>query len=246
FRSGARLGYKPRPMAVAAAFSTILDWFAENGFTPTLRAPRVVDRGGYGWVEWLRHEDCTSMTGARDFYRRAGALAAICYLLDAGDLHLENVIACGDHPVVIDLETLFHNDAPRSSGQRDFSATLTQTVLRTGSPVDRASCPIENSSVRSVTRRSLNLPVTGDSTVFIVLAPLGRARSPEAGHFHPAPRDQPLRLGLLATGCWGEVGRGAGRKRPARPNQTPPFGSGVAWVTWVTYRLECQTGNYLS
>jgi hypothetical protein len=36
-------------------------------------------------------------------------------------------------------------------------------------------------------------------SVLIVLAPLGRTWSLEAGHFHLAPRDQPLRLGSLAA-----------------------------------------------
>ncbi|GAB3876787.1 hypothetical protein GCM10029964_024490 [Kibdelosporangium lantanae] len=37
-------------------------------------------------------------------------------------------------------------------------------------------------------------------TVFLALAPLGRARSPSAGRFRPAPRDQHLRFGFLAVG----------------------------------------------
>ncbi|GAB3914741.1 hypothetical protein GCM10029964_126740 [Kibdelosporangium lantanae] len=39
------------------------------------------------------------------------------------------------------------------------------------------------------------LGVIGMVTVPSALAPLGQAWSLQAGHFHPTPRDQPLRLG---------------------------------------------------
>ena len=40
------------------------------------------------------------------FYRRAGALLALLYAVRASDCHYENLIACGEHPVLIDTETL--------------------------------------------------------------------------------------------------------------------------------------------
>ncbi|MGQ7115029.1 DUF4135 domain-containing protein, partial [Escherichia sp. TWPC-MK] len=34
-------------------------------------------------------------------------LIALCYLLNLNDLHLENIIAHGEYPVIIDIETCF-------------------------------------------------------------------------------------------------------------------------------------------
>ena len=39
------------------------------------------------------------------FYRRQGALLALLYALEATDFHAENLIASGEFPVLIDLET---------------------------------------------------------------------------------------------------------------------------------------------
>lgn len=41
------------------------------------------------------------------FYIRYGYLIAICYLFNINDLHLENIIAHGEYPVIIDIETAF-------------------------------------------------------------------------------------------------------------------------------------------
>src|SRR5262249_13080807 len=67
------------------------------------------------------------------FYRRQGAYLALLYALEATDFHNENLIAAGEHPVLIDLESLFH---PRAGGQ-DLSAaedpisqTMSYSVLR--------------------------------------------------------------------------------------------------------------------
>src|SRR5690606_29821718 len=40
------------------------------------------------------------------FYRSAGSLLCLARAFSLKDLHFENIIAAGGHPVVIDLETL--------------------------------------------------------------------------------------------------------------------------------------------
>ena len=44
----------------------------------------------------------------RRFYHRQGALLALLYVLDGTDMHYENLIAVGEQPVLVDVETLFH------------------------------------------------------------------------------------------------------------------------------------------
>ena len=41
----------------------------------------------------------------RIFYIRFGEILALSYILNATDLHMENLIAYGEYPVIIDLET---------------------------------------------------------------------------------------------------------------------------------------------
>ncbi len=113
FDSGLDLIYKPRSLAVETAFQGLLAWAGERGFSPTLRTPRVLGRGGHGWSERITAAGCGSAAGVRRFYERLGGHLALLYLLDAIDVHYENLIAAGEQPVLVDLEGLFH---PRTDG----------------------------------------------------------------------------------------------------------------------------------
>jgi type 2 lantibiotic biosynthesis protein LanM len=131
FRSGLRLVYKPKLLAVDVHFQELLDWIRKydepadlRGLTspaqdlatspphhlavPLLRIPRVMDRGVYGWVEFVEARTCQSRQELELFYRRQGAYLALFYALGAIDFHHENLIAHGEHPIPIDLEALFH------------------------------------------------------------------------------------------------------------------------------------------
>ena len=108
FASGAGVVYKPRPLAADAHFQALILWLDDHGQEPPLRALRLVDRGEYGWVERVAAAPCGSMEELTRFYERQGANLALLYALDAADFHHENVIAVGEHPVLVDLEVLFH------------------------------------------------------------------------------------------------------------------------------------------
>jgi len=105
FASGARLVYKPKSLALDLAWNRLLEWMNVRGDID-LKIPRVLDRGCYGWMEFVPHVDAADVAAVRRFYRRAGALLALLYAVRASDCHYENLIACGEHPVLIDTETL--------------------------------------------------------------------------------------------------------------------------------------------
>ncbi len=72
-------------------------------------------------------------TEVRRFYRRQGALVLLTYMLGATDFHFENVLAIGEHPVLIDLETLFHPyPNPPDAVQPSADASIQRCVLRSG------------------------------------------------------------------------------------------------------------------
>lgn len=114
FASGLRVVYKPRPLGLEAAFGELLEWWNEAAGGLELFAARVLDRGDYGWMEFVVHEGCADREAAGRYWERAGALIALAGLLDATDLHCGNVIAHGEHPVLVDLETLLQ---PRWPGE---------------------------------------------------------------------------------------------------------------------------------
>jgi type 2 lantibiotic biosynthesis protein LanM len=95
----------------------------------------VLDRGDYGWEEFVSPEGCTSREEVARFYRRTGGYLALLYALAATDFHHANVLAAGDHPVLVDLEALFHpsglEPAPeQASGIADHS--FIDSVLGSG------------------------------------------------------------------------------------------------------------------
>lgn len=107
FADGRRLVYKPRPLELHQHFNAFVDWLnAKSGLG--IRTVRLLTRDGYGWLEYVVHEPCDDFAGVRRFYQRQGALLALLYVLDGTDMHFENLIAAGDQPVLVDVETLFH------------------------------------------------------------------------------------------------------------------------------------------
>ena len=135
FAGGVRLVYKPRSLAVERHFQALLRWLNERGDHPPFRTLTVLDRGSHGWSEFVAAGACTTTAEVERFYRRQGGYLALLYALEANDFHFQNVLAAGEHPVLVDLESLFQQrvltfDAETASGQA--SSLIAYSVIRTG------------------------------------------------------------------------------------------------------------------
>jgi type 2 lantibiotic biosynthesis protein LanM len=133
FASGVEVVYKPRSLAVDVHFQELLAWLNDRGAEPAFRTLAIVDRPDHGWVELVHRRSCTSTAEVERFYQRHGGSLAVLYALEAADFHCENVIASGEHPLLLDLEGLFH---PRigaaGSAAPSASEALAQSVMRIG------------------------------------------------------------------------------------------------------------------
>lgn len=135
FAGDVRVVYKPRSLAVDTQFQTLLRWLNGKGATPAFRTLTLLDRGAYGWVEFVAAAACPSPAAVERFYRRQGGYLALLYALSAADFHFENLIAAGEHPVLIDLEALFHPDTVAfdlSHPEQLARAAMDQSVLSIG------------------------------------------------------------------------------------------------------------------
>jgi type 2 lantibiotic biosynthesis protein LanM len=135
FSSGFRLVYKPRTLSLDVHFETFLHWINEHVKDMQFRTPKTLNFEDHGWVEFVAAAPCASQEEVRRFYRRLGGYLALLYALQAVDFHRENLIAAGEHPILIDLEALFHA-TPQDIAAAEFddpaSYALASSVLRVG------------------------------------------------------------------------------------------------------------------
>ena len=124
FESGLHLIYKPKDLAAEAAYNALLEWLNARGAPMELRALTVLNRETYGWVTFAEHSECADADAVGRYYYRVGMLLALTYALEGTDCHLENLIASGEHPVLIDNETLFHHRVPEETSQETKNSAL--------------------------------------------------------------------------------------------------------------------------
>lgn len=138
FESGLKLIYKPKNLGLDLAYQQLLEWFNQQNVPLAFKTLTVLDRSNYGWVEYVEQLPIEDESAAQRFYQRSGMLLCLFYVLNTTDCHYENLIACGEHLVPIDMETLMHHDArdmeesrekqPQTSAHR----LLNESVLRSG------------------------------------------------------------------------------------------------------------------
>ncbi|MGC9665107.1 type 2 lanthipeptide synthetase LanM family protein [Planosporangium sp. 12N6] len=133
FADGRAVVYKPRPLTLHVHFTELVRWLGQRVPDLALRTVATLPRDGYGWQEFVPALPCRDADDVERFYRRLGALLALLYAVDAADMHCENIIACGDQPVPVDVETLFHPNLPLSGalGPDPAAEALASSVSRT-------------------------------------------------------------------------------------------------------------------
>ncbi|SRR5579883_164097 len=99
-----KLVYKPRPLAIDQAFQKLIAWLNLKLPEFNLYQQKMIANKNYGWCEFISHLPCQSEQEIELFYQRMGALLALSHLLGSTDIHAENIIANGSHPILIDFE----------------------------------------------------------------------------------------------------------------------------------------------
>ncbi|KUL26661.1 type 2 lanthipeptide synthetase LanM family protein [Streptomyces regalis] len=133
FASGKHLVYKPRDVSCEAAYERLAGELNRRLGT-RLVAAAVLKRDGYGYVEFIDTEDVSDRSG--DFMEASGELAAVLYLLNARDMHFENIVPTRRGPVPIDLETILHpariHRGPTPEAPGNAFETIAQSVYGIG------------------------------------------------------------------------------------------------------------------
>ena len=134
FQSGTKVVYKPRSLAIDVHFQGLLAWLNARGDHPPFYITKVLAKTDHGWMEFVESKGCATQPEVQRFYERQGGYVALLYALQAGDFHSENLIAHGEHPVLIDLEALFHQSVQQLGhiSNRSAYAAIQRSVLASG------------------------------------------------------------------------------------------------------------------
>ncbi|HEX4728567.1 MAG TPA: type 2 lanthipeptide synthetase LanM family protein [Jatrophihabitans sp.] len=132
FGDGQQVVYKPRCGAIAIHLRPLFAWFGQQLPELAPRLPMTLPRAGYCWEEHIEALPCTDLSAVQRFYRREGALLALLHVLGSTDMHCENIIAHGDEPVIVDLETVFHTQPATIEQGNPAEAALAESVMRVG------------------------------------------------------------------------------------------------------------------
>ncbi|VEP18770.1 putative Lanthionine synthetase [Hyella patelloides LEGE 07179] len=137
FENGIKLVYKPRNLGMEAGLSQVLDWLNhQEELSHKMKVMKVLDKNSYGWVEFIESVECHNHADLKAFYYRIGILLGLGYILEATDLHYENIIAHGTDPVIIDCETLLqHRPNLQLTEQQHKTANLAAMELLSHSVV---------------------------------------------------------------------------------------------------------------
>ncbi len=134
FKNG-NIFYKPRSMEIEKSFIKFQNWL--KGKCPTYKADfkyEIWESKNAGFMKQIDNNECESEEELSNFYRKIGQLLCVLYTFNAKDFHSENIIAEGDTPVLIDMETLLHitsNDTSKENIIFDVSKAIEESVIGT-------------------------------------------------------------------------------------------------------------------
>ncbi|WP_366294273.1 type 2 lanthipeptide synthetase LanM family protein [Paenibacillus sp. AN1007] len=128
-----KLIYKPRSLKAEEAYQTFVSDLAHNCNMMMLNY-KIINMEQYGWVEQVEYSSCSSIEALQRYYYRFGITIFANYILHTSDIHLENIIASNEFPVLVDLETIMDN-RPETLDKTALDAVYSQlsdSVLHSG------------------------------------------------------------------------------------------------------------------
>jgi len=115
FDDGSRVVYKPKDLRAELSWRKLVERLNGAGSPIKLKTARALARDHYGWAEFVDHTGCADPEACKRYFQRAGAWLALFHCFAANDMHQENIIAAGEHPVPIDLETILQSAVARTA-----------------------------------------------------------------------------------------------------------------------------------
>lgn len=162
---GGRVVFKPRDLRLVRRVAELFADLGAQGWDEPVPVPALRWVDDRTWMAFVESDRVTDAAGAGRFYRRLGGHLRLFQALGARDLWLDNLIACGDEPVWVDLETALH-----------------PVPAHRGTPAEQLARRLLNDSPALMSAISMPVPVLpGQPPEDLgVLRPAGLARLPFA------------------------------------------------------------------
>ena len=139
FEDQTKLVYKPKDLCLDVAWHDLIVRFNASLPPIDLKPVTAIACHEYGWTEFIDHTSCESAQEIEQFYRRSGAWLAVFHLFASSDMHYENILAHGAHPVPIDLEMILQastpeaeQETPETAASIEASHAVVRSVLMVG------------------------------------------------------------------------------------------------------------------
>ncbi|WP_294762733.1 type 2 lanthipeptide synthetase LanM family protein [uncultured Lactobacillus sp.] len=113
--------YKPRNSFGDLAIKNVSRWLKKEGIN-SFEVPQSVIHKDYSWVQGIKYLK-TDKNKIASIYYQYGTLAAISFIFNLSDLHMENIIASNAHLYLIDAETLLQDNfitSPQEKTAKDI------------------------------------------------------------------------------------------------------------------------------
>ncbi|MGX7265778.1 type 2 lanthipeptide synthetase LanM [Enterococcus crotali] len=102
--------FKFKNLEIGERFNALLTYIEELNPTSSFYKIKRIVQPTFTIEEEVAYQECLEESDVTAFYHNYGQLLAIVYWLGSTDLHMENLIASGSYPVLIDVETLIRPD----------------------------------------------------------------------------------------------------------------------------------------
>ncbi len=130
---GRVLIYKPRNLEKDQWFMGLYGQFCRRAGL-SFHNIRILARKDHSWESYIEQRPCKNEAEVKRYFQRMGILLFLCRLMDMSDMHGENIIADGEYPMPIDLETLPGNPSYTAYESADemTAEELRHSVLSVG------------------------------------------------------------------------------------------------------------------
>lgn len=124
FKNDIKLVYKPRDLRIIKAYNEFVDWINNNSGLLDIAKTIGIYKENYSFERFVEYNHCYNEQQIKNYYRRFGNIVAVAHILCANDLHLENLIASGEYPTIIDLETIIQVETQLNIFEKERASTL--------------------------------------------------------------------------------------------------------------------------